>query len=533
MRTLKPDMILHNGNFHLLNATLDVVNAVAIFHDRIAAVGGANELLPLAGPETEVIDMGGRSILPGLTDAHIHFEKYARGLGMVDCETDSLEACLEKVKGAVDNLTDNSWIVGHGWNQNRWSRFGKNADLDQISSEIPIYLTAKSLHAGWANSAALRIARIGEGSPNPPGGEIQFDSNGVPTGILFENAMRLVAEHIPAPTVNELIKLMKEAQKNLWQVGITSIHDFDGVTAFSALQLMKERDDLGLRVLKNLPVDYLSTALDLGLRSGFGDDWLWLGNIKVFADGALGPHTAAMIKPYEHEENNYGMLLLDAEEIAEIGIKARNGGFGLCVHAIGDKANHVVLNALEMLLKKTNSIGEETLRYRIEHLQLLHPDDLHRVADLGVIASMQPIHATSDMDMANQYWGDRSRYAYAWRSVLDSKAVLAFGSDAPVEEPNPFLGIHSAITRQKQDGYPGSLGWIPEEKISMQEALRAFTFNPAIAAGKERLMGRISHGYLADLIVLDENPFQLQEDQISDVSPAGTMVGGKWRVREF
>jgi predicted amidohydrolase YtcJ len=529
----QPDLILYNGVIHLLNPSVQVTEALAIYKDRFSSIGMNDEILALAGSETEVINLDGRCILPGMTDAHIHIEKFARNLSHVDCEVPSLQECLDEVRTAAEGKTDEIWLLGHGWNQNQWSRFGNQADLDTINSDIPIYLTAKSLHAGWANSKALQIAGIVKGTPDPPGGEIQLDSEGEPTGILFENAMRLVSQHIPSPSVDELAFHISNAQHHLWEVGITGIHDFDGIGAFSALQLLRNRGDLGLRVIKNIPVDYLPSALQVGLRSGFGDHWLRLGNIKLFSDGALGPHTAAMIEPFEGDSENTGMLLLDSEEIAEIGRKANKGGFGLSIHAIGDRANHIVLNALEMMQSLQTRSKNETIRHRIEHLQLLHPDDLHRVSKMGVVASMQPIHATSDMDMAQAHWGDRSRYSYAWRSVLDTGAILAFGSDAPVEDPNPFHGIHAAVTRKRIDGSPQPNGWIPEERIDLLEALTAYTYAPALAVGLEEDLGKISPGYLADLIVLDVNPFGLNKDQIFDLSPVGTMVGGEWRYRNF
>jgi predicted amidohydrolase YtcJ len=530
---MQPDLIFHNGLVHLLNPTADVVQALAIYRDRISATGRNNEILALAGSETEIIDLEGRSVLPGLTDAHVHIEKYALNLSRVDCEVDSLEECVNSVKKALIGKRDQAWVLGHGWNQNRWARFGNRTDLDAIRSDVPIYLTAKSLHASWANSKALQIAGIEKGTPNPPGGEIQLDSEGEPTGILFENAMQLVSKHIPSPNTNELANYISDAQHHLWKVGITAIHDFDGMGAFSALQVVRKRGELGLRVVKNLPVDYLPAAIELGLRSGFGDQWLQLGNVKIFSDGALGQHTAAMIDPFENDPANIGMLLIESEEIAEVGIKAIQGGFGLSIHAIGDKANHIVLNAFEKLQSIQARSMNESIRHRIEHLQLLHPNDLHRLSKLGVVASMQPIHATSDMEMAQSHWGDRSRYSYAWRSVLDSGATLAFGSDAPVEDPNPFLGIHAAITRKRIDGSPSPLGWIPEEKINLLQALTAYTFGPALSVGLEKDLGRIRPGYFADLIILETDPFTQNTDQLYEVSPVATMVGGKWRYKNF
>jgi predicted amidohydrolase YtcJ len=267
------------------------------------------------------------------------------------------------------------------------------------------------------------------------------------------------------------------------------------------------------------------------LRTGFGDDWLRIGGIKAFADGALGPQTAAMLQPYEGEPDNRGMLFLDGEELLEHGRQAAANGLSMAVHAIGDRANHEVLNAFEQLDAFSHSQGLPRLRHRIEHVQLVHPDDASRLAELGVIASMQPVHATSDMDMADRFWGARSRLAYAWRTQLQAGAVLAFGSDAPVESPNPFWGLHAAVTRRRANGAPGPAGWYPEQKLEIQQALLGFTAGPAYAAGIEDRAGRLAPGYFADLLLLEEDPFTCPPEQLHSMRPLATMVAGEWVYR--
>ncbi len=412
-------------------------------------------------------------------------------------------------------------------------RIGSATDLDRVAPVHPVYLTAKSLHAAWVNGRALETAGIDASTPDPPGGEILRKSDGSPTGILLEEAMLLVKSVIPAVTIEDLVSSLKEAQKRLWAYGITGVHDFDGPQCFRALQVLREAGSLGLRVLKNIPLRHLQDALGLGLRSGFGDAWIRIGNIKVFADGALGPRTAAMLAPYETEPDNTGISLVDAEELLEISARAGEGGLAMSVHAIGDRANHEVLNAYEALRAYERDNGLPPLRHRVEHLQLLHRKDLLRPGSLGLVASMQPIHATSDMLMADRYWGERVKTSYAWRSLSQSGALLAFGSDAPVESPNPFWGIHAALTRRRRDGYPGTEGWIPEERIGLEDALRAYTLGPAFAAGLEKRLGQLSPGMLADLIVLEVDPFACSPEEIADLRPVGTMVGGRWHRRAF
>jgi hypothetical protein len=281
-------------------------------------------------------------------------------------------------------------------------------------------------------------------------------------------------------------------------------------------------------VLKNIPVELLDQAFDLGLRSGFGDDWLRIGNVKVFMDGALGPHTAAMFQPYIGEENNRGILNMDGEELFEHGRKAAQVGLGMTVHAIGDRANHEVLNAYEQLRKYETENRLPHLRHRIEHVQIVHPDDAPRLGKLNVVASMQPIHATSDMLMADAFWGGRAKLSYAWRTQLDFGARLAFGSDAPVESPNPFWGLHAAVTRRRADGSPSTEGWYPEQILTMAEALESYTLGPAYAANMENRLGRLAPNHLADLIVLEEDPFTCDPDELLTLQSSATMVGGEW-----
>jgi predicted amidohydrolase YtcJ len=316
-------------------------------------------------------------------------------------------------------------------------------------------------------------------------------------------------------------------------MGLTGIHDFDGARCLQGLQLLREGGRLGLRVLKNIPYADLNAAIQVGLRSGFGDEWIRLGHAKVFADGALGPRTAAMLEAYDDAPGNLGIGFLDAEELLERALRAGEHGWGMAIHAIGDRANHIVLDALAALREQEQLRGWVRRRHRIEHLQLLHPADIPRPAALGVVASMQPFHATSDMEMADRGWGARVRSAYAWRSQLSAGAILAFGSDAPVESPNPFWGLHAAITRRRSDGSPGLAGWVPQEKLGLSEALAGYTRGAALAAGWEESAGFLGPGSWADLIVLDDDPFRIEPDAVRDLSPVGVMTDGEFRLRKF
>lgn len=540
--------LLHNARIYTLNPAQETASALLIDRGEIVAVGG-EELLDA---RDEKFDLGGRVVMPGLTDAHIHLQYYSLGLQKIDCETSTLEECLRRVAERVKTAKKGEWVLGHGWNQNEWGEItAKNAktakpeinlsdlsglrgeslwpsasDLDSIAPNHPVYLTAKSLHAAWANSAALKLAGITSSTPNPENGEIQRDEHGQPTGILLESAMDLVSAKIPQPSVDAVAESIRAAQTILWKMGLTGVHDFDRRVCFMALQQLHQRGELKLRVVKNIPVDDLDHAHELGLRSGFGDHRLRIGNVKAFMDGALGPRTAAMFQPYLNEPENRGILNMDGEHLFEIARRAADVGLAMTVHAIGDRANHEVLDAYEQLRRYERDLNLPPLRHRIEHVQVLHPDDAARLAELDIIASMQPIHATSDMHMADRYWGERTRLAYAWRTQLAHGARLAFGSDAPVESPNPFLGLYAAVTRRRADEAGES--WIPEEKLTMREAVEAYTINPAYAAGMESRLGRLAEGCLADLIVLEKDPFTCPAEELLTMESSATMVGGEW-----
>jgi hypothetical protein len=314
-------------------------------------------------------------------------------------------------------------------------------------------------------------------------------------------------------------------------MGLTGVHDFDRQPCFTALQQLNEAGELRLRVTKSLPIENLPQAVEIGLRTGFGNDFLRIGSIKAFADGALGPRTAAMLQPYEGEPDNRGIAMLDAEEIFERGRLAVENGLSLAIHAIGDRANHEVLEAYTQLRhheqKNPVFIGRQ-LRHRIEHVQIIHPDDVHRLAQLNIIASMQPIHAVSDFPMADRFWGKRAEHAYAWRTISNFGTAMAYGSDAPVESPNPFWGLHAAVSRRRPDGSPGPEGWYSSQRLTMTEALHGFTVGAAYAAGLENCLGKLAPGFLADLIVLNEDLFHCDMDSLRDLRPAATMIAGEW-----
>jgi predicted amidohydrolase YtcJ len=530
-------LVLFNANIHTLDPQHPHATALAIRDGKILAVGTDHDLLALAPLRAETLDLDGQTLLPGLADAHLHFEWYSRGLLAVEAETVSLDECLRRVEAKARVTPNREWITGQGWNHNAWGGvFPTAADLDRVAPEHPVFLSAKSGHASWVNSLALKLAGITSNSPNPAGGEIQRDGHGQLTGILLEEASELVSRLIPEMSAEALAEAMRPAMENAWRVGLTSLHDFDTRKCFTAFQLLKERGQLGLRVVKQIPVRHLAEAIGVGLRSGFGDDWLRLGNVKVFLDGALGPRTALMIEPYEGDapSGNHGIVVTDKEELYEHATKAAAAGLAMTVHAIGDKANHDLLDVYQTIRGEEAARHQTPLRHRCEHVQILHPDDFQRLGQLNVVASMQPLHATSDMLMADKFWGQRRNAgAYAWRTQIEAGATLAFGSDAPVENFNPFWGLHAAVTRRRADGSPGPEGWFPEQRLTVEEALRGFTLGAAYAGYMEHKLGSLTPGKLADLVVIDRDLFTCDPMGLKDTVVAGTMIGGEWKYRAF
>ncbi len=472
-------------------------------------------------------DLSGALIIPGITDAHIHLMWYARGLQELDLRDNTREATLAQVAAKAAASAPETWITGRGWDQNIWddTRFPTAKELDRVAPHHPVVLNAKSGHALVANSLAMEIAGVNAQVPEPPHGRIARDEHGAPAGTFFEDAIGLIEQAKPEPDFDTLVDLFDQAQGKLLARGITSVHDVDGNPAFAAAQALKAQGRLRIRIVKYVRLEVLDAILDAGLRSGLGDDWLRFGGLKLFADGALGARTAAMLRPYEEEPDNRGLLTLDPERLHAIARRAAAGGLAMAIHAIGDRTNRLVLDVLESV-KPLNP----ALRHRVEHVQLITREDQKRLAEGGFVASMQPIHAIHDMRMADRYWGDRAEQAYAWRSIQEAGAKLAFGSDAPIEIFDPFIGLYAAVTRRSEkNGEPGPEGWYPEQRLTLQEALRAYTVGAAYAAGLETRLGLLIPGYHADLMVLNRDIFELPPSSLLAARPNRVMVGGQWR----
>ena len=516
------ETMLVNGVFHTMDTSAPIAAAAAIRDGRFVAVGSEAAARAALGKGAQVRDLGGRCVLPGLTDAHLHFTWYAESLRAVDAETPTLEEVVARVAARAAAAAPGAWITGSGWNHNVWGAgsLPDSRPLDRAAPHNPVALKAKSGHALWVNAQALAAAGIGIDTPDPEGGKIAHGRDGMPSGVLLENAMDLAMAAIPRASTAELADMMRDAQTAAHKVGLTGVHDFDSSAALVAFQELAARGVLALRVVKGIPHENLSSAIEMGLRTGFGGELISLGQVKMFADGALGPQTAWMLAPYEGSWNT-GIGTLTEEQLEEDIGRANAAGLACAVHAIGDAACHVVLNAFQ-------AAGRPGLRNRLEHAQLLHPGDLPRLAALGIIASMQPLHATSDMLIAERGWGNRCAGAYAWRALLASGAALAFGSDCPVEIPDPLAGIHAAVTRRRADGSPGLDGWHPELRVSIDQAVHAYTRGAAFAAGREKELGSIVPGAFADLTILDRDIYAVDPHEIRSVRAAATVVGGRF-----
>ncbi|MCE5257647.1 MAG: amidohydrolase, partial [Chloroflexi bacterium] len=521
-----PQLLFINGRIHSLNPGQAVASVLLIRGGRVAYLGDDPAAGGLARRGVETIDLPGACVLPGLTDAHLHLQWYAEGLAQVQAEQPRAEDVLAEVGRRAAELPEGAWITGYGWDHNAWGgELPSAAMLDACAPLHPVRLMAKSGHALWVNSAALHLADINSATLDPDGGQIVHTPAGDPSGILLENAMQLIKRIIPPATPASLLPAMRRALALLARAGLTGVHNMDGAAAFAAEQMLLERGELALRIVQQIPLAQLDQSLALGLRSGYGSDRLRIGAVKMFMDGALGPRTAWMLAPYESEPRTLGIETTPITEIYAAVARANAGGLACAIHAIGDRAVRQVLDAYE-------AGGALGIRNRIEHVQLIDEADLPRLAKLGVIASMQPLHATSDMLMADRHWGARCANAYAWRALQESGAVLAFGSDCPVETPDPLRGLHAAITRRRADGSPGEQGWYPAQRLTPEQALCAYTSGPAYAAGVEGRLGTLAPGKLADLTILERDPFTCDPAELPHTAVLGALVEMEFAWRD-
>jgi predicted amidohydrolase YtcJ len=515
----KADLLLKNGVVRALDDRDTVASAIAVRGDRILWVGDTPEA---PGDADRVIDLQGRCVLPGFTDAHIHLVAYAVGLARIDLrDMSTLEAALEAVGRRAKRAAPGEWVLGRGWVFRGWGldSFPDRSMLDGVAPACPVALSSLDGHVIWVNSVALDAAGITKDTLDPEGGEIERDGDGKPTGILKERAADELKEVIPVPHPDRLKESLKEGQANLHQHGVTSVHNLERRKALRALTRYNVEGGLKLRVRYFVAEEELDAAVELGLEAGFGDDRLRIVGIKSYADGSLLSETAHMLAPYG-KAGKRGIPVATPEALETVVRKGLELRLPVVFHAIGDAANRRVLDVVE------RAGGPTPTPYRMEHAQHLDPADLPRFAALGVPASMQPIHLCFDLDQVERALGDRGTGAYRFRSLLDSGATLVFGSDAPVADPDPWLGVQAAVNRLRFDGTPAG-GWYPEERITVGEALRAYTRWPAEVVGDGRARGTLEPGKIADLCVVDRDPFAIPPETLKDVRVEATVFGGE------
>lgn len=488
-------------------------------------------------PDVEFIDLDGKTVIPGITDAHVHFLWWALCQTHADLVgADSEEAAVAILRDYAKGRDLALWLVGKGWVHNLWTKpeLPAKASLDAVFPDTPVFLHSKCGHLAWVNTAALKAAGLDGGAPDPPGGKLErITVGGVTelTGILKETAIGLVESRIPRPTGAAMREALLRGQAMAHSFGITSVHaPEESMDTWGFLQNAHAEGILRIRFGFLMPAEALDHAGAMRLRHGSGDDWLFLAGVKMFADGSLGGRTALMYEPHEGEPGNLGICVSDRAEITRRTVQANRMGMAMAVHAIGDKAVGDVLRAFETSAAKLgDSVALGThppVRNRIEHMQLFAPRDLERIRALRPVASAQPVHLCADWAPADRHWGKRSRHAYAFRSLAQAGCLLAFGSDAPVEPINPFLGMYAAVTRQGLDGAPAG-GWHPEERIDAAAALAAYTTGPARAAGMQQKLGDLSPGKYADFVVLKEDPLQVAPGELRGLLPDETHIAGE------
>ncbi|HKV46003.1 MAG TPA: amidohydrolase [bacterium] len=517
-------VLFEGGVIHTLDPSCPTSTALAVRDGRIVTVGDRDALRE-AFPGFRRTALQGWAVLPAFTDSHIHFAAFGlamRTVNLRDCR--SLREAVALVAAAAGRVRPGEWIRGGRWDKNLWpeGRFPRRDDLDPVTGGHPAALQSKDGHTTWVNSVALERAGVGPHTPDPPGGKIVRDPRtGEPTGLLAERAADPVMALAGRPDPEAIEAAIHDATEAAHRAGIAGVHVMEGADVLAAFQRLRGRGTLGVRVCMMIPEDGLESAIRLGIRSGFGDPMLRIGGVKIYADGALGSQTASMLEPYDGDPENRGVVVRSREQLRDLVRRAAEHGIASAVHAIGDRANREVLDAIEA----AGAPGSAALRHRIEHVQLLHPADLPRLSALGVVASMQPIHCTQDRDIADRYWGRRSRYGYAWRSLRESGACLAFGSDAPVETLDVLAGLYAAVTRRRP-GEPERPPWYPEECLSVGDAVRAYTMGPAFASGEEAIKGILAPGRLADFVALSPDPFAVPAEGLRDVRVEMTVVDG-------
>jgi predicted amidohydrolase YtcJ len=524
------DLIVTGGRIYTVGEARPLAEAMAVRDGRVLFVGSVEEAMSLRGPSTRVLELDGETVIPGMVDAHAHLLGLGIALRNVDLVgTRSYEEVIERVAARAREVPAGTWILGRGWDQNDWPEadFPTHEALSRAVPDHPVLLTRIDGHAVLANAKAMEIAGVTRAAQDPDGGRIVRLPGGKPSGVFVDNAEALVASKVPPPTREQTQEaiLAAVAEANRW--GLVGIHDAGA--SRETIEIYEELARAGKFDLRNY-VMISDNAADLehyfarGPQSGLYDGRLWIRSVKLYMDGALGSRGAALLAPYADDPHNHGLLVSTPEHVREVAVEGLRTGFQVNTHAIGDRGNRVVLDQYEAALRE---VPTEDHRFRIEHAQVLHPEDIPRFAELGVIPSMQAVHQTSDMYWAGKrLGGERLEGAYAWRSLLDSGVIIPNGSDFPVERVNPLLSFHAAVSRQDAENYPAG-GWYPEQRMTREEALKSMTIWPARAAFQEDVMGSLAPGKYADFVVLSRDIMRVAPEEILGTEVVATYLGGE------
>ena len=532
------DLVIVHGHVWTVDPENSRAEGVAVHNGRIVAVSSDREIAKWIGPATKTIDAQGKSVLPGFIDAHVHFSSGGGEISGVHLrEANTPQEFARRIGEQAKKLRKGEWMLGGTWDHELWggTPLPSHDWVDSLTPDTPVFVSRYDGHMAMANALALRLAGITRNTKDPPGGTIVRDQDGNPTGLLKDAAMNLVYRVIPPPSEEQLLRMIRAAMDEARRFGVTSIHDISSTEDVRAYQTLAARGELTLRIYSITPLPQWQAPATAGIRAGFGNDWIHLGALKGFADGSLGSTTALFEKPYDDAPETSGLpneMMLPEGNMLKMALGADNAGLQLAVHAIGDKANRIMLDIYAEVAKQNGARGDR--RWRIEHAQHLRPEDFARFGRLAVIASVQPYHAIDDGRWAEKRIGhERAKTTYAFRTFLTHGVRLAFGSDWTVAPLDPMLGLYAAVTRATLDGKnPG--GWFPEQKLTLEEALLAYTMGSAFAEFREKEKGSLTPGKLADVVVLDSDLFAMAPEKIKDAAVRYTIVGGKvvYQARE-